>query len=90
MSPGASENTGSRPRDKFARPVDALVHKGDNFGGLHRFRQVLLAQFLFEHFAHERDAGQVLTQSVVQILPDPPLLPAADLEDGTLQALRLR
>ena len=35
----------------------------------------LSAQFLLQHLAHEGDAGQMLAQAVVQILPDAPLLP---------------
>ena len=42
-------------------------------------------QLLAEHLQRERDAGQFLAQPVVQVLTDPPLLLAPDLQDLPLQ-----
>ena len=55
-------------------------------GCVRRLGQALLPQFLFEHLAHESDAGEVLAQSIVEILPDAPLFPAADFEDRAFEA----
>ena len=50
----------------------------------------LLASFLLQNAGQKRQAGQVLAQHVVQVLADPPLLSAADLEELTLEMLAQR
>ena len=40
-----------------------------------------------KHLGHEADACEMLTQAVMKVLPDSPLLPPANLEDFPLQAL---
>ena len=49
----------------------------------------LLRQLLLLHLAHECDAGQVLAQAVMQVLPDPPLFAGTDFQDRLLQPLAL-
>ena len=44
--------------------------------------QRAVGQLLLQHLAHERDAGKVLTEPVMQVLPDSHLLALADVEHG--------
>ena len=65
---------------QLAGLVDGVVHQTHDLGRMGRLGRVRLGQLLRQHLAHERDAGQVLAQPVVQVLADLALLPAADLE----------
>ncbi|OPY04204.1 MAG: hypothetical protein A4E66_02619 [Syntrophus sp. PtaB.Bin001] len=47
----------------------------------------MAGNFLFEDLAHETDAGQMLAQTVMEILADSSLLPAAYFENLSFQAL---
>jgi hypothetical protein len=64
--------------------VDRLVDQSNNPGCL---RQAFLAKLLLLNLAHECDAGQMLTQPIVQILSNPALLFGTYFEDGLLQSL---
>ena len=59
---------------QFSGLVDGLVHQRHDSCRVRRFRQSLLRQFLFLHLAHESDARQMLAQTIMQVLPDAPLL----------------
>ena len=59
-----------------ARLIDGAVdHRGDFFG-IVRFFQIIFFQFLLKNLAQNRDAGQKLPETVMQILPDSSLLVA--------------
>ena len=74
---------------QFPRLVHRFIHQADNLGRIDGVAYVARGQFFLVHLGHERDPGQMLPQSVVQILPDAPLLPRADVQQRPLQLLAL-
>ena len=77
----AAATTGSRPRDSSRVFSIACVHQLRDLG-VGRCSGAPVLQLLLQHLAHERHAGEVLAQAVVQILADAPLLAPADIEHG--------
>ena len=74
---------------QFPGLVPALVDQGHDLGGGRRLFQRLLGEPLFERFTHECNSGQVLTEAIVQVLPDSALFTVTDFRDGSFQALAL-
>jgi hypothetical protein len=62
----------------------AISNQLDNRGGVTAFHRVV-GELLGQRRGFELDARKVLAQTVVQILADPPLLVAADVEQFFLQ-----
>ncbi len=58
--------------------------------GLGRFGHLPFDELFLEHLAQEGDAGQMLTESIVEILADPAIFLIADLEHRFLQAPSFR
>src|SRR5262249_51632314 len=73
-----------------ARQGDRLLDIVDDAARVRRLRNPTLRKLFRQHMARERGTGEVLTESVVQILPDSALFALADLEKVALQALTFR
>ena len=69
---------------QLARQLDGLLHQGHHAVGGGGFR--LVRQFFREHLARQRRGRQMLSQTVVQIIPDAPLLAFAGLDQFFFQA----
>src|SRR5262245_39975821 len=69
--------------------VDRLVHEADDLLDFGCLRNAVGRELTLQHLAHERDAGQVLAEAVVQVATDLPLLPGADLENRLFHPLAL-
>jgi len=57
-----------------ARGLDGFPGEIGDAPGFRRFRRRARLQPVLQRIAEQGDAGQVLAQAVVQILPDPPAL----------------
>ena len=65
--------------------MNSLIHQTNNLGGVSGLRKRLLRELLLLNFAHEGNAGQMLAQTIMQVLPDPALLTRADFQDFLFQ-----
>ena len=78
--------------DQAARKVpgfaDRFVDQLYYFFGGRGFGKRFFRELLFQDFTHEGDAREVLAQAIVEVLANPALLPAADIENGLFQPLR--
>ena len=68
---------------------DGFAHVPGDFTRAVGFGFGLARELLFEHFAHQFDGGQLLAQTVVQIVADALLFPMADFQNLPFEALPL-
>ena len=74
---------------EFARLQDRIIHELHNPGGVGSLWDLPFCQLLFLHLRHESNPGEVLPQSIMQVLSDSPLLAFANVQDRLLQPLTL-
>src|SRR3984885_14946674 len=67
--------------------MNRFVHQLYDLGRILSFCSLLLGQLRFMHFSHERNTGQMLTETIMQVLPDSPLFARAYIEDRLFQVL---
>ena len=74
---------------QFSRLRDRFVDQADNPGCFDSLRQTFLGKLLFLNLAHERNPGEMLSQTVVQVLSYAALFFSADLKNRFFQTLAL-
>ena len=67
---------------------NGLPNQFGNLASRAGFGVGLTRELLFQKLAHHFDPSQALTKIVVQVLPNPPLFPVADLQDFLEQLFR--
>jgi hypothetical protein len=66
------------PSSQLAGVRESIIDELMNLGGLRSFGRSFGREPLFEHFAQEGDAGELLAEPVVQIIANAALLPVGD------------
>src|SRR5271154_3375971 len=67
--------------------MNRLVHELDDFGRIFCICPALLRKLCFMHFGHKCNSGQMLSEPVVQVLPDATLFSCADIENRFFEML---
>ena len=89
MRPWESETTGNRPRASSRVLWIASFTSFTILAASAASGNCFSAKLGFVHLGHERNAGKVLSEAVVQILADAALFTSADVEQRPLQLLAL-
>jgi hypothetical protein len=64
-----------------------MVYELHDLDGIVSFRTSLFRKLCFVHFGHERDSGQMLAETVMQILSNAALFSCTDVQDCLFQLL---